>query len=282
MRGRVDPRPAHPRRNRSQQPAARTGRHHLRCRHREHRLTDRPAYRRAPGADLPDRIREPAPGRHQTIQASPGVRVPFQPRERDPDRLGMGREPGQPAAHRLGRPTRRRGDPAPTPSRGMGQQRRPDHRDRIHPAAQHEPGQQHMRAAAPRGARTDPPPRPDPPHHIRGDPHEPGRRTPPRRQPLPALRASQLTRDQRSFNMDRIRTYAKQRTASERVRTALPASHVNASGEGRWLPRSPAAYSGHPHPDATRSTQTTTPATSSPPMTREPPTPLNRRDAQQG
>src|SRR4249919_4380945 len=87
-----------------------------------------------------------------------------------------------------------------------------------------------MRATAPHSARADRPPRPDPPGQLRSHPHEPRGRMPPRRQPLPALRAGQPARNQLAFDHDRIKTYAEQRTASGRVRTALPGSRPTRAG----------------------------------------------------
>jgi hypothetical protein len=169
-RARVDRQHRDRRRVPAQPPAARTRRHHLRRRHLEHRRTHRAAHRRAPGADLRDRVCDRVPGRHQAIHVRPGARarVPFQPREPDPDRLGVRGEPRQPPAHRRGRPARRRTDPPPTPTRRPRHQRRPDHAHHIDPPAQAEPGQQHVRAATPTRPRTDPPPRPDPPHRRAG------------------------------------------------------------------------------------------------------------------
>ena len=92
------------------------------------------------------------------------------------------------------------------------QQRRPDHRHHIHPAAQAEPGQQHMRAAAPARTRADPPPRPDPPHRLRDHPHKPGSRVPPRRQPPPAIRAAEL--DISSSRMGHGAAHTPQRVGS--------------------------------------------------------------------
>ena len=92
------------------------------------------------------------------------------------------------------------------------QQRRPDHRHHIHPAAQAEPGQQHMRTAAPARTRADPPPRPDPPHRLRDHPHKPGSRVPPRRQPPPAIRAAEL--DISSSRMGHGAAHTPQRVGS--------------------------------------------------------------------
>ena len=68
-----------------------------------------------------------------------------------------------------------------------------------------------MRAATARRARADRPPRPDPLHHRCGQAHEPRRGVPPRRQPLPALRAPQPARAQLAFNDNGIGTYTEQR-----------------------------------------------------------------------
>ena len=196
----------------------------------EHGRTHCTAHRRAPGADLRDRVGDPVGGRGQTIQIPSGRGKVLQPREPDPDRLGIRGEPRQPAPHRRGRTPRRRTDPAPALPRRARQQRRPDHRHHIDPAAQAEPGQQHMRAPAPTRTRADRPPRPDLPHRLRDLPHEPGGRMPPRRQPPPAIRATQLARHQLAFDQNRIRIYAEQRRASGHVRTALPASRSTHTG----------------------------------------------------
>lgn len=211
-------------------PAARTRRNHLGRRHLDHRRTSCPAHRRAPGTDLGDRVGHRRAGRGQPIHVCAHTGQPFQPREPDPDLLGMRAKPRQPTPHRRGRPPRRCTDPPPAPTRGPRQQRRPDHCHRIDPPGQPKPGQQHMGAPTATGSRADRPPRPDPPHRLGGLAHEPLRGMPPRRQPRTAIRAHQPTRDQPLFDTGRINTYAQQRTASRRVRTALPDSQSKRAG----------------------------------------------------
>ena len=87
----------------------------------------------------------------------------------------------------------------------------------------------------------DPPPRPNPPHHPRGLTHEPRRGMPPRRQPTSTIRAGQPTADELRFDTGRIRTYADQRTASRRVRTALPDSLSTHAGRA-------VGFQAHPEP----------------------------------
>ena len=233
---------------RPQQPAARTRRHHLR---RRHANTAGPAARRTAAHAAPICATASAtalPAGTIRSRSPPGPRA-FQPRERHPDRLGVRGEPRQPAPHRRGRASRRRDDRAPPPARRAGQQRRPDHRDRVHPPAQAEPGQQHVRAAATHGTRTDPSPRPDPPHQLRGHPHEPGRRVPPRRQPLPALRAAERARHELAFDEDSIRAYAEQRPPPGAFERPFPAAGQR-EREGPSAFKITRSLFSRPHPDA--------------------------------
>ncbi len=181
-----------------------------------------PQARRRP--DLRHRVRGRAAGRHQPIQVTTTGHPAFQPRERHPDRLGVRGEAPQPAPHGRGRTAHHLGDPPPARPGRTGQQRSPDHRHHIHPAPQQRPGQQHVRAPAPGRSRADPPPRTDPPHQLRGRPHEPRCPMPPRRQPTPATRARQLTRDQHTFDHDGIRTYAEQRRPPGTLERPFPAA----------------------------------------------------------
>ena len=88
-----------------------------------------------------------------------------------------------------------------------------------------------------------------PPHRTRSLSHEPSRRMPRRRQPLTTPRTRQLPRDQLLFDTD-DKTYAEQRTASRRVRTALPGRQDNQAGRAVGYQDRPAKEPAHPHPDA--------------------------------
>ncbi len=166
---------------------------------RRHRAQHAQASPRRRGARTDSLHRVGEPARMARQRTDERVEVHQQRGARRPHALGVTGEHAQPPPHRRVRPAKTLGDRSMPRAGRLQPQRGTDHVHPVSPSHQARHGQQHMRDLAPDAASAARPQHPDTAHH-------PPPSVPPRRQTA-TTRASQLTRAQPPFDLNRVGTY---------------------------------------------------------------------------